>query len=289
MTSAREKGIPDGPGHTTAADRIKRRRIWRIGLSALCLVGAVGAFWAAQHVSRDIHARALAALETAGLDPRICLAVDGRTLVLAGEVSGALERARTTAVAGSVRGVREVIDRLTIAAPQPAPQGAVPPPAAGTGEPRRAPDAEPAEDRPESSAAAAAPAPPPPAAAAGRPAPAAWDPPCIRFGFKSARLTAAGHEALGAAAAALQAQPGLHIEIAGHADAAGPRAYNRGLSARRAAAVARFLAAAGIDPARLHPRGYGEGRPRADNRSHAGRAANRRVELVLMAPKEGVE
>lgn len=58
---------------------------------------------------------------------------------------------------------------------------------------------------------------------------------------------------------------------------------NWDLSASRAASVVRLFEANGIDPARLSATGHGENRPIADNDVEEGRAANRRVVLVVMS------
>lgn len=63
---------------------------------------------------------------------------------------------------------------------------------------------------------------------------------------------------------------------------------NRDLSAERALAVAAELERTyGVAPDRLIPSGYGEWRPIADNSTEEGRAANRRVELVVAADNSG--
>jgi flagellar motor protein MotB len=53
------------------------------------------------------------------------------------------------------------------------------------------------------------------------------------------------------------------------------------LSANRATTIVRFLIDAGIAPKRLEAVGYADTRPIADNSTEAGRAANRRVALLL--------
>jgi chemotaxis protein MotB len=55
------------------------------------------------------------------------------------------------------------------------------------------------------------------------------------------------------------------------------------LSAARAASVVHLFSRAGIEPARLAAVGYGEYQPVADNKTAAGRNANRRVVLVVLA------
>jgi OOP family OmpA-OmpF porin len=54
------------------------------------------------------------------------------------------------------------------------------------------------------------------------------------------------------------------------------------LSENRAAAVVTYLVKAGIAPARLKSKGYGDSRPAAANDTEAGRAKNRRIELVIL-------
>ena len=78
----------------------------------------------------------------------------------------------------------------------------------------------------------------------------------------------------------LSANPALKLSIEGHTDDTGSAAHNRELSAARARSVLGALVGMGIDPARLSSTGYGQDRPVADNGSEAGRAQNRRVELV---------
>jgi len=75
-----------------------------------------------------------------------------------------------------------------------------------------------------------------------------------------------------------------YILIAGYTDSVGEEAYNQKLSERRAQAVRQYLVDNfGIDPNRLVARGRGESNPVADNSSEAGRAENRRVEIVCCA------
>lgn len=82
-------------------------------------------------------------------------------------------------------------------------------------------------------------------------------------------------------AALLASQPGLKVLIVGHTDAQGALAYNQDLSQRRARSVVNALARDyGVDAARLTPVGVGMAAPVASNRNDAGRARNRRVELV---------
>lgn len=78
----------------------------------------------------------------------------------------------------------------------------------------------------------------------------------------------------------LNADAALKLTIEGHTDDAGSPAHNDALSQGRANAVMGQLIAHGIDPARLQAKGYGQGKPIADNSTPDGQAKNRRVELV---------
>jgi len=77
------------------------------------------------------------------------------------------------------------------------------------------------------------------------------------------------------------------VRIEGHSDPTPIRtvrfASNWDLSTARATRVVEyFIATAGLDAARLSAAGYAEFRPRAGNDTAAGRARNRRVDLVLL-------
>lgn len=70
------------------------------------------------------------------------------------------------------------------------------------------------------------------------------------------------------------------LMINGHTDSVGSESYNQALSERRARAVQRYLVAAGIDPNRLRVRGLGETQPAESNATAAGRAENRRADVL---------
>jgi outer membrane protein OmpA-like peptidoglycan-associated protein len=72
----------------------------------------------------------------------------------------------------------------------------------------------------------------------------------------------------------------LKLRIEGHTDNVGAAAANRKLSEERANAVKAWLVQKGVKPATLAASGSGDSKPVAENGSEAGRAKNRRVELV---------
>jgi OOP family OmpA-OmpF porin len=76
--------------------------------------------------------------------------------------------------------------------------------------------------------------------------------------------------------------PDSHIQVSGHTDSTGGAAVNRNLSRERADNVAKFLIdVGGIEASRIMVEGYGEDRPVASNETAEGRAANRRVEILI--------
>jgi len=105
----------------------------------------------------------------------------------------------------------------------------------------------------------------------------------LLFEFDSDRLQPAQVEHLARIAGTLSGVDVRRMHVEGHTDNVGASAYNQALSLRRAASVARALAAAGFDAAGLQVRGLGAARPIADNGSEAGRTQNRRVTLIVVA------
>jgi len=77
-----------------------------------------------------------------------------------------------------------------------------------------------------------------------------------------------------------QRYPDGDIAVNGYADNTGDRSDNKDLSKERAQAVADYLANNGIAKDRIEVRGKGERKPVATNDTEAGRAKNRRVEII---------
>ncbi|QXZ10436.1 OmpA family protein [Comamonas sp. Y33R10-2] len=81
---------------------------------------------------------------------------------------------------------------------------------------------------------------------------------------------------------------GVNLEViiaVGHTDSVGSDAYNQKLSVRRAEAVKAYLVSKGIEKSRVYTEGKGEKQPVADNKTAAGRAQNRRVEIEVVGTK----
>ncbi len=112
------------------------------------------------------------------------------------------------------------------------------------------------------------------------------------FDFDKATLRPESDGALQRAQAALKQNPTLDLEIQGHTDGKGTDAYNDKLSHERADAVLKWLTSHGVSADHLSAEGYGKRVPVASNATDAGRAKNRRVELVCKkgaAPRPPVE
>ena len=107
----------------------------------------------------------------------------------------------------------------------------------------------------------------------------------IYFNFNKADVKPAMHMQLTKIAQALAAVPDQHLLIEGHTDSDGSNEYNLSLSESRAESVRKILLDGGIPSERVDIKGYGESKPIADNDTAAGKAQNRRVEIVLMPMK----
>ncbi len=104
----------------------------------------------------------------------------------------------------------------------------------------------------------------------------------LHFAFNSSTLTPEDKALLDLVAAALLQAPGITFEVAGHTDSVGSAEYNQSLSARRVASVVKYLTLQGVPATRMSMKGYGESVPVSDNDTDAGRALNRRVELIIL-------
>ena len=102
----------------------------------------------------------------------------------------------------------------------------------------------------------------------------------INFDTGKSDLKDDGVAAVKEIAALLKGDPALKISIEGHTDNVGTPQSNKQLSHARASAVMQAVVAQGTEAARLKAVGHGQEAPVGDNRTEAGRAQNRRVELV---------
>lgn len=94
-------------------------------------------------------------------------------------------------------------------------------------------------------------------------------------------MKAESEPALKEIASLMKKQAALMLLVVGHTDNSGQLAHNMDLSKRRAEAVVKILTSKhGIEARRVHAQGAGPIAPVATNRTDAGKALNRRVELV---------
>lgn len=104
--------------------------------------------------------------------------------------------------------------------------------------------------------------------------------------YDKASLKPESNEAIGFVKGYLDAKSyisTLRIEV--HTDSQGGTEHNQLLSEQRALEVAKALVAKGVDCKRLVAVGFGETKPKADNRTAEGRAQNRRTLFVNAALK----
>lgn len=101
----------------------------------------------------------------------------------------------------------------------------------------------------------------------------------IYFETNSAKLKLISNSQLDDLAQILQRNPGVNLTIEGHTDSVGEDDYNMTLSQKRTESVRDYLISKGVNGNRLTAIGYGETRPIASNKTAAGKAKNRRVEL----------
>jgi outer membrane protein OmpA-like peptidoglycan-associated protein len=111
--------------------------------------------------------------------------------------------------------------------------------------------------------------------------------PGIYFDFDKATIKPQSKPALEQLATVVRNLGSQHVSVEGHTDNIGGDAYNDPLSARRAAAVKSALTQDyAVHGANISTQGFGSHRPIESNENLAGRARNRRVELVLDCAKD---
>ena len=79
----------------------------------------------------------------------------------------------------------------------------------------------------------------------------------------------------------MQSYPQAIIQVQGFADSTGTESINQDLSDQRAASVARYLSAEGIDPSRIRTEGFASDFAAKPNVTAEGRERNRRVEVTV--------
>ena len=101
----------------------------------------------------------------------------------------------------------------------------------------------------------------------------------IFFATGSAKLLPKSFKSLNEVATIMAADKTLMLDIDGHTDSQGKPDKNQTLSENRANAVKVYLASKAVDESKMAAAGHGQDMPVADNKTAAGRAKNRRVEM----------
>jgi OOP family OmpA-OmpF porin len=106
----------------------------------------------------------------------------------------------------------------------------------------------------------------------------------VHFGFNKDNLTKDAKDAIDQLAASVATTKGYIITVEGATDSVGSSEYNYDLSERRADAVIQYLAAEkGVPAYKIYLIGLGKDKPVESNKTAAGRAENRRVDIRLMS------
>jgi len=113
--------------------------------------------------------------------------------------------------------------------------------------------------------------------------------PDVNFQFDKANLNDLGRGRVRQIAQLLASVPSLAVVIEGHTDFVGSDEYNQSLGEQRAQAVIGELVELGIDPNRLSPISFGEGKPVFTEEEDWARAVNRRVQFSVGAAEAPAE
>lgn len=106
----------------------------------------------------------------------------------------------------------------------------------------------------------------------------------IKFDTEKATLSEQGKATLAELATRLKNDNrNVYLEIQGYTDSTGTDAVNYRLGAERADSVRRFLNSQGVALNRMASISYGSEQPVASNSNSTGRAANRRVVIVVLS------
>jgi outer membrane protein OmpA-like peptidoglycan-associated protein len=111
----------------------------------------------------------------------------------------------------------------------------------------------------------------------------------VLFDFNKYTLKQDAQVKLARVSGILLTYPDLKLQVEGYTDNVGTDVYNQKLSQQRADTVRDFLVTQGVQTAGISSTGYGMAQPVADNSTNAGRAQNRRVQLVVSGNAIGVQ
>lgn len=201
-------------------------------------------------IEEDLTKKTVAQLNAAGL-PNVKTEAEGQLITLRGEVPDEATKVKAGVEAASIWGVSEVRNLLAVVVPPVAPSVPVLTP----------------QQRTEA------------VNCQGKFDEFLKEP--INFETGRAVVSRTSYPLLNRLADMAKTCPAAQFEVGGHTDPRGPLESNMVLSRNRAAAVVKYLAARGVDAARMTAEGYGPTQPIADNKTAAGMRRNRRTEFKV--------
>jgi len=106
----------------------------------------------------------------------------------------------------------------------------------------------------------------------------------VYFGFNQSALQPSERAKVDAALKEIKGMknPKIIIKLDGHTDSKGTSDYNQALGERRANVVKQYMLSKGVKASSIELNSYGESKPAATNDTEAGRAQNRRVEILVV-------
>lgn len=110
----------------------------------------------------------------------------------------------------------------------------------------------------------------------------------LLFDLNKATLQRPAQQSIDKLASFLREHEDRRVRVEGYTDTTGTEEYNQQLSEERARAVKQALVDQGIAADRIETKGFGEAYPVASNEDAAGRARNRRVEIVFSDPEGNI-
>ena len=104
----------------------------------------------------------------------------------------------------------------------------------------------------------------------------------VEFGDNQYALTDEAKQQIGDLALYVAHDKKIRLELRGHTDSVGTKAYNKMLSERRVSAVEKYLLASGVASNQIKLLGLGADYPSASNQTEEGRSMNRRVWVAVV-------
>lgn len=110
----------------------------------------------------------------------------------------------------------------------------------------------------------------------------------LLFSSGSAKLDSKGIDALSKLAAVLKTNKEINVMVEGHTDSDGDAKMNWELSTKRSLSIVHQLIKNSVEPSRITAAGRGEHMPIASNDTEAGKARNRRTDIILTPQLDAV-